>query len=222
MPRPLTAAGSAGRSPIREVALVGLALVAGAGMLLGWATYRIWQRGETDERQPADAIVVMGAAQYDGRPSPVFEARLRHAVDLWQQGLAPYLVVTGGGRAGDRTTEAATARAYAVANGVPDAVILSEDAGGTTLESIRNVAEIFSTRHLRSAIFVSDRTHMLRVIRMAKDHGIVATGSPTTTSPTDATVSARFDATIHELGALALYALTGDEAGASAAATSGP
>jgi len=199
------------RSAAHEVAVVGLALVAGAGLVLAWATLRIWQRGEQDERPRAGAIVVMGAAQYDGRPSPVFEARLRHAVDLWLDGVAPYLVVTGGGRPGDRTTEAATARTYALANGVPDSAILAEETGGTTLESIRNVAAIFRARDIRSAVFVSDRAHMLRVVRMAGDRGITAYGSPTATSPSDATWSARLEAVVHELGALVLYAVTGEE-----------
>lgn len=207
------------RSAVREVALVGLALVAGAGLVMAWATFRIWQRGEQDERPRAGAIVVMGAAQYDGRPSPVFEARLRHAVDLWLDGVAPYLVVTGGGRPGDRTTEAATARAYALANGVPASAILAEETGGTTFESIRSVAAILQARDIRSAVFVSDRAHMLRVVRMAKDRGITAYGSPTTTSPSDATWNARLDAVIHELGALVLYAVTGDEPASAQAAS---
>src|SRR5664280_2001886 len=103
-----------GRSAVRELALVGLAVVAGGILVTGYATIRIWQRGSVDEARPVDAIVVMGAAQYDGTPSAVFASRLDHAVRLYEDGLAPVLIVTGGGREGDRTTEAAAARAYAV------------------------------------------------------------------------------------------------------------
>ena len=97
-------------------------------------------RATRDEERPADAIVVLGAAQYDGRPSPVFEARLEHAVALYRAGVAPRFVVTGGKRAGDRTTEAAVARDYAIAHGVPAAAIFGEDEAHNTLDSLRAVA----------------------------------------------------------------------------------
>lgn len=198
-----------GRSAVLQIALVGGTLALGAILALGYAGWRIWARGQVDERRPADAIVVMGAAQYDGRPSPVFAARLDHAIDLWKEGLAPYLVVTGGRQQGDRMTEAATARAYAMARGVPGSAILAEDTGSTTLGSLANVATILRDHDLRSALFVSDRTHLLRVLRIARDEGITGYGSPTTTSPSDATVERTLDALVHELGALAYYALTG-------------
>jgi uncharacterized SAM-binding protein YcdF (DUF218 family) len=188
---------------------VGAAVVVTIAVATTYGAWRIWQRGDVDEARAADAIVVLGAAQYDGRPSPVFEARLRHAVDLYQQGLARILVVTGGSRDGDRTTEAAAARSWAEAHGVPAAAILGEDGAHNTKESLDAVAAILGEHGLRSAIFVSDRTHMLRVIRMAKDLGIDAYGSPTTTSPVDASTGARLEATAHELGALLVYGLTG-------------
>jgi uncharacterized SAM-binding protein YcdF (DUF218 family) len=178
-------------------------------LAFGWATFRIWQTGNRDDRPKADAIVVLGAAQYDGRPSPVFRARLDHAVGLYEAGLARYLVVTGGKAQGDRTTEAAAARAFALARGVPASAILVEDRGRTTLESLRAVAGLLHDHQLASAVFVSDRTHMLRVLRIARDEGIAAQGSPTATSPTDATFLSRADATIHELGALTLYFISG-------------
>ena len=178
-------------------------------MAFGWATFRIWETGNRDDQRNADAIVVLGAAQYDGRPSPVFRARLDHAVDLYEAGVAPYLVVTGGKAQGDRTTEGAAARAFAIARGVPASAILVEDRSRTTLETVHAVAALLRERQLASAIFVSDRTHMLRVLRIARDEGITAHGSPTATSPTDATFISRADATIHELGALALYFVSG-------------
>ena len=188
--------------------LVGAALLGGI-LIVGYTTYRIWDRGGRDDAQPADAIVVLGAAQYDGAPSPVFEARLQHAVELFHRGIAPVLVVTGGKLPGDRTTEAAAARAYALANGVPDEAILVEDAGRTTLESLTAVAALLRDRCLTSAVFVSDRTHMLRVLRIAQDQGIAAFGSPTTTSPIETAWLRRIDATINEVGALGLYFLGG-------------
>ena len=188
---------------LAAVALVGAVAVA------AYATFRIWDQGEHDERRAADAIVVLGAAEYDGRPSPVFRARLDHAVSLYRAGLAPVLVVTGGKAAGDRTTEAAVAREFAIAEGVPSGSILVEDRGRTTLESLRTVGQMLRDRGARDVLFVSDRTHMLRVLRMARDQGLTSFGSPTTTSPTDADLISRADATIHELGALALYFLTG-------------
>ncbi len=202
-----------GRFPIREIALVGLAVLAGGVLVTGYATFRIWQRGNLDETRPVDAIVVLGAAQYDGTPSAVFASRLDHAVTLYLDGVAPLLIVTGGGREGDRTTEAATARAYAVEHGVPAGAILGEDHGRSTLESLDGVAAILRANGLRSALFVSDRTHMLRVILMARNLHIEAYGSPTTTSPDDTEPGLRFDATIHELGALAYYGLLGGAVG---------
>jgi uncharacterized SAM-binding protein YcdF (DUF218 family) len=202
-----TATGS--RSAVRDLALVGGALAFGAVLALGYTGWRIWSVGQLDERRPADAIVVMGAAQYDGRPSPVFASRLDHAIELYRAGLAPYLVMTGGRQEGDRTTEAASARAYAIARGVPASAILAENTGRTTLESLTSVAAIFGERDLRSALFVSDRMHMLRVLRMARDQGITGYSSPTTTSPSDATVGRTLNALRHELGALVFYAFTG-------------
>ena len=176
----------------------------------GYAAYRIWDQGNRDERTPADAIVVMGAAQYDGRPSPVFAARLDHAIALFHDGVAPRLIVTGGKREGDRTTEAASARSYAIEHGVPENAILSEDASRTTLQSIRRVAALMRDKDIGSAVFVSDPSHMLRVLRMASDEGINGYGSPTRTSPLERDPLARVDAIVHELGALAVYFVSGE------------
>ncbi len=183
----------------------GLVVVVTAGA----ATFQIWRQGGVDEQRPADAIVVLGAAQYDGRPSPVFEARLQHAVSLYKAGLAKAFVVTGGKLAGDRTTEAAVAREYAIAHGVPATAIFGEDRAHNTLTSLTAVATEMERRGMTSAIFVSDPTHMLRVLRIADDLGIDAYGSPTRTSPVAADPMKRAQATIHELGALAVYFLSG-------------
>ena len=187
-----------------------LAALAGTILVGLYMTYRIWDQGNRDDARPADAIVVLGAAQYNGTPSPLFRARLDHAIALYHEGIAPFLVVTGGkGREGDITTEAETAMAYAVAHEVPASAILVEDRGRNTLESLRAVGAMLRDRQLHAAVFVSDRSHMLRVLRMARDQEITAYGSPTTTSPAESSLSEQAKDTIHEIGGLGLYFLTG-------------
>jgi uncharacterized SAM-binding protein YcdF (DUF218 family) len=191
--------------------LAGVLIVSGVVIvaIAGLVTIRIWQQGERDERRPVDAIVVLGAAQYDGRPSPVFKARLDHAIELWHSGIARAFIVTGGKLAGDRTTEAAVARRYAIDHGVPASAIYGEHAAHNTLDSLRSVATMMRQHGDRTALFVSDPTHMLRVLRIAQDLGIEGYGSPTTTSPLRAHMARSAAATVHELGALAVYFLTG-------------
>jgi uncharacterized SAM-binding protein YcdF (DUF218 family) len=187
-----------------------VAAVAGTIVVAGYTSIRIWEQGLRDDARPTDAIVVLGAAQYNGAPSPLFQARLDHAIELYHEGIAPILVVTGGkGREGDTTTEGDAAMAYAVAHDVPSSAILVEDRGRNTLESLRTVGSMLRERSLHQAVFVSDRSHMLRVLRMARDQGIDAYGSPTRTSPTQSSLSEQAKDTIHEIGGLALYFLTG-------------
>ena len=194
---------------LKDLARIGIAGLAGLLLVLAYTTWRIWDQGNQDNGRPADAIVVLGAAQYNGVPSPIYQARLDHAIDLFQEGLAPRIVMTGGKVPGDKTTEAEAGRKYAISKGVPSDAILVEDEGRTTLESLRTVSQILRENDLKSAVFVSDRTHMLRVLRIAHDQGIEAFGSPTQTSPIDASASERLRATMHEVGALALYFLAG-------------
>jgi uncharacterized SAM-binding protein YcdF (DUF218 family) len=197
------------RSRISDVGRVlGVGCVV-AVIAAGAAVAAIWRQGMSDEQRPVDAIVVLGAAQYDGRPSPVFEARLEHAVALWKTGIAGSFVVTGGKLPGDRTTEAAVARAYAIEHGVPASSIFGEDDAHNTLTSLAAVSDVLDARGMRSAVFVSDPTHMFRVLRIASDLGIEAYGSPTPTSPVARDPLRNTQATIHELGALAVYFLTG-------------
>src|SRR5215207_9891536 len=144
---------------------LGNRLLAGAtiGVVGAWATSAaavlIW--GARDRARSSDAIVVLGAAQYVGRPSPVLRARLDHALDLWQRGLAPTLIFTGGMGAGDTTSEAAVSRVYALKHGVPDTAILMENQGKTTRQSLEAVSAIMRAQQMRSAILVSDPFHML-------------------------------------------------------------
>lgn len=139
--------------------------------------------GRRDERRPADAIVVLGAAQYDGRPSPVLRARLDHAIDLYRDGIAPILVLTGGVGARDTISEAEVGLRYARAAGVPTRSILLERAGLDTEESMTAVAKLMRARGLDSAVLVSDPFHMLRLRVTSARLGIRAFSSPTRNSP---------------------------------------
>lgn len=144
----------------------------------------VW--GARDMAKPADAIVVLGAAQYAGRPSPVLKARLDHALDLWKRGLASRLVLTGGRGVGDTISEAAVGRRYAMKAGVTDSAILLENEGRTTEASIEAVAQIIDKRHLERVILVSDPFHMLRLQILAGRYGFESVTSPTRTSPISA------------------------------------
>lgn len=159
-------------------AIIGVVLVA-------WVVSMVLvdRAGRRDEAQGADAIVVLGAAQYVGRPSPVLRARVDHAVSLWKRGLAPTLILTGGTGVGDTTSEAAVARKYAMSRGIPDRAIVLEIKGRTTSESMRAVARIMDDRERKSVILVSDPFHMLRLSILARRFGLEPYTSPTRTSP---------------------------------------
>ena len=160
-------------------------------IVVGWiaslVAVLLWER--RDDATRADAIVVLGAAQYDGRPSPVLRARLDHALTLWGRHLAPRLVLTGGMGDGDTTSEAAVGRRYAVKHGVPDSVILTETRGRTTAESMQRVAAMMDTAHLREVILVSDPFHMLRLAILARRFDLIPRTSPTRTSPISASAT---------------------------------
>ena len=154
-------------------------------ILAGWVAVviAVVEVGRRDGARPADAIVVLGAAQYGGRPSPVLRARLDHALVLWRRSLAPTVVVTGGTGVGDTTSEAAVGRRYLMQRGVPDSAIVMEDRGLTTGQSLDAVAEIMHDRPGRSVILVSDPFHMLRLALLARRLGMTPYTSPTRPSP---------------------------------------
>ena len=143
---------------------------------------QVWHTGRTDQARSVDAIVVLGAAQYDGRPSPQLAARLDHAAALYADGFAPQVVVTGGKQVGDRFTEAEASRQYLVALGVPNDVIEQEDSGRTTFESLRNVARLLEAQGVDRVLIVSDPFHSLRAKLSAAELGLRAYTSPTPTS----------------------------------------
>jgi len=130
-----------------------------------------------------DAVVVMGAAQYDGRPSPQLQARLDHVVELWNEGVAPTIIVTGGNQPGDRFTEAESSTNYLVKNGVPESVIIGEDSGRSSWESLQLVADLARDRGIGTIVLVSDPYHSLRIRLMAEELGFRAYTSSTSTSP---------------------------------------
>lgn len=136
-----------------------------------------------DEARAADAIVVLGAAQYDGRPSPVLRARLDHAIDLYHRGVAPVMIFTGGVGVGDTVSEAEVGRRYAGRRGVPAERMLVEPAGLSSGESMASVSRLMRGRGLRSAVLVSDPFHMLRLRILAARLGVRGFSSPTRSSP---------------------------------------
>ncbi|MEL6890493.1 MAG: YdcF family protein [Actinomycetota bacterium] len=143
---------------------------------------QVWSTGRSDDRDPVDAIVVMGAAQFDGRPSPQLEARLDHVLVLWPEAIAPLVVTTGGNLPGDRFTEAESSANYLAERGVPEDAILLEDRGGTTYESMEGVAELLDARGLDEVVIVTDPYHALRSRLIAESVGLDASVSSTTTS----------------------------------------
>jgi uncharacterized SAM-binding protein YcdF (DUF218 family) len=166
-------------------------IVAGYAVLAAFAAWVVsflgvvfW--GARDMARPADAIVVLGAAQYAGRPSPVLKARLDHALGLFKKGMAKRLVLTGGRGVGDTISEAAVGRRYAMKAGIADSVILLENEGRTTDASVAAVADIMAKEDLERAILVSDPFHMLRLKILAKRYGVASVTSPTRTSPISA------------------------------------
>ena len=152
-------------------------------MYFAVSLFQVWSTGQSHHQGSVDAIVVMGAAQYDGRPSPQLQARLDHVVELWNQGVAPTVIVTGGNQPGDRFTEAESSTNYLVEQGVPAVVILAEDTGHSSWESLQNVVALARERGITRILLVSDPYHTLRVRLMAEELGFQAYTSSTQTGP---------------------------------------
>jgi uncharacterized SAM-binding protein YcdF (DUF218 family) len=141
---------------------------------------QVWWESHHDGAGPADVIVVLGAAQYDGRPSGALRGRLDHAYQLWRAGLAPLVLVTGGNQPGDRTTEGLTGFTYLRQQGIPEDALLVEVDARSTWEALTASRLIMRERHLGRALLVSDPYHSLRLEGMAHDLGLEADVSPTT------------------------------------------
>ena len=143
---------------------------------------QVWNTGRSADRQPVGAIVVLGAAQYDGRPSPQLQARLDHALELWNLNLASYIVVTGGKQEGDRFTEAAASRKFFESSGVASDLIFEENSGTTTYASLFAVSQVVRDLEIERVLIVSDPFHLLRAKLIANEVGLDASSSSTRTS----------------------------------------
>jgi uncharacterized SAM-binding protein YcdF (DUF218 family) len=151
------------------------------------------------------AAIVLGAAQWNGDPSPVLQARLDHALDLYRRGQVRQIILTGGVGPGDTLSEAAAGREYLVKQGLPADVLLLEETGTTTWESMRNAAAIARQQHIGSVMLVSDPFHMLRSLKMARDLRMDAYGSPTRTSPISGSRAAEVSYVVREAWAYLVY-----------------
>ncbi len=154
-----------------------LFLILLSGYLL-WIAKQIERQSNTDEARKADVIIVMGAAEYRGRPSRVLQARLDHALVLYRRKLAPYLLTTGGAGGDPDFTEGDVGRGYLSQHGVPSESILTENEGSTTAQSLDAAAETLHRMNLHACIVVSDGYHIFRVKRLLQAHGFVVYGSP--------------------------------------------
>jgi len=159
------------------------ALVVLVVLMLAVTAGRIWWVARHDDRRTSDAIVVLGAAQFDGRPSSIFTARLDHAAELFETDVAPRVITVGGNQAGDRFTEAAAGKTWLADHGVPADRIVAVETGTDTLGSMRAVAEHMRAEGWQTAVIVTDPWHSLRTRSMARSEGIDAVTSPTRQGP---------------------------------------
>ncbi|WP_306360163.1 YdcF family protein [Nocardia sp. CC227C] len=187
-------------------------LLAGAVLaglvVVGGTAVRVWQVARISDHSKADAIVVLGAAQYDGTPSTVFEARLDQAYRLFQRGVAPLIVTVGGKQLGDNYTEAASGKNYLKSRGVPADSILAVETGSDTLQSVEAVAKALHARDKTSTVLVSDPWHSLRTRTMARDAGLEAWTAPTRTGPAVYTRESQAHGIFRETFALIWYRIT--------------
>jgi vancomycin permeability regulator SanA len=196
------------RHPI--VAVLLLLVLVGVGVLAATAT-AVWQAAHTDDARRvdhADLIVVLGAAQYSGRPSPAFLGRLDQARHLYQAKFASEVLVLGGNKPGDVTTEGEAGRNWLILQGVPSEAVFADPIGNDTLQSLRGAAAFMKARGLHSAFLVSDPWHNLRTKRMATDLGIRAYASATWHSAARSTWT-RLDGYTRETFAYLYYRVLG-------------
>jgi len=178
---------------IRRVAAATLLVGGVLSLYVALTVFEVWRVGRESNTATAEAIVVMGAAQYDGSPSPQLAARLDHAYALWNAGVAPKILVTGGNQPGDRFTEAEASRGYLIERGVRADAIFEEATSRSTWEAVANIRRLnddekFGER-LHSIVIVTDPFHSLRSRLIAEENGFDATTSATTTSPVDGTTA---------------------------------
>lgn len=184
-----------------------LAIAVLTPLAVGW---RVWYQARQDERPKSDAILVLGAAQYDGRPTEIFRWRLQHAAHLYRAGVAPAIVTVGGKMPGDRFTEAEAGRNWLVNTAkVPAAKVVAVPEGRDTLQSMQAAGRRFKQLKWDSAVIVTDPWHGLRSKKMAEDNGIKAAASPTRSGPSVQTRETQFNYIVRETGAYLSYVLLG-------------
>jgi len=151
--------------------------------VFGWLFFRIISTGQLDQSNHADAIVVLGAAEYAGKPSPVFQARLDHAKELYEKGVAPLVITTGGTYPGEKKSEGEVGRNYLQENGIPPSNIIAETESLTTKQNLMRVKDLTKEKNIQRIMIVSDPFHMYRAALIAKDLDLTPLTSPTRTSP---------------------------------------
>ncbi len=182
---------------LRVLLVLLLILAAGCAGWCRWVYAQIERYAAADQAAPADAIAVFGAAEYAGRPSPVYRARLDHAEDLYNRGIAP-LIITLGGDGGDQYSEGGVGREYLMASGVPESAIIAETHSRSTAESARRVAVIARTNGFRRLVVVSDGSHLFRIHEICAANGLDVLTSPRARVPVEANVS-ETDRILHEI-----------------------
>jgi uncharacterized SAM-binding protein YcdF (DUF218 family) len=182
-----------------------LALAASLLLWCRWVYVQIEQYAGQNNAAPSDAIAVFGAAEYDGRPSPVFRARLDHAETLYNKGIAP-LIITLGGDGGDQFSEGAVGRDYLIGSGVPESDIIAETESTSTDESVRRLAVIARTNGLHRLVVVSDGTHLFRIHQICAANGLDVLTSPRSRVPIEGN-SGETDRVIHEILSYTLWRL---------------
>lgn len=191
-------AGTKMRTSILRVLLVFVTIAAGAAAVWGrWVYVQIQSYANQDQAAPSDAIGVFGAAEYDGRPSPVYRARLDRALQLYKRGIAP-LIITLGGDGGDDYSEGGVGREYLIGKGVPEQAIIAETQSRNTEESAKRIAVIARTNGLRRLVIVSDGTHLFRIREICGAEGLNVLTSPRSVVPVQGGVSDR-DRILHEM-----------------------
>jgi uncharacterized SAM-binding protein YcdF (DUF218 family) len=189
-----------------------------AGGVMDWAVIfvTVWRASTADSRRPSDAIIVLGAAQYNGRPSDVYAARLDHAAELYRAGVAPAVLTIGGGQEGDRLTEGEAGRQYLAAAGLPAVALTAVGTGNDTLLSMRAADEVLDQRGWTSVVLVTDPWHSERSQLIASDLGLSVQVSPVTQGPsTESGVAGRY--VLRETLGTLFYLLTGGSSGAGSA-----
>lgn len=151
--------------------------------IFDWLFWRIYQTSKLDLATKADAIAVLGAAEYAGKPSPVFQARLDHAAELYKEDFAPFIITTGGTHPGEKFSEGAVGKMYLAKKGISAEKIIVDEKSLTTKENVGRIAEISRKKNFQKIIIVSDPFHMYRALMLSKKIGIEALPSPTRKSP---------------------------------------